>query len=153
MTIATYADEVRRQLSINFGDTLDLCEELVNTLTNIYYFAAKAKQQNLGGLSDLQDILPTKSEAELIETYMRHIAHVQSAVPQLPSVISSLREIMADDSELGEIFEGVTIDSFKYQIEDAVNKNDVQRNSERKNINPVEHAGLARLFDVPFRSH
>ena len=39
-----------------YGDTSGLREELVNTLTNIYYFADKAQKLNFGGLSDLAHI-------------------------------------------------------------------------------------------------
>jgi len=133
------------------GDTSDLSEELVNTITNIYYFATKSAQQNLGGLSDLKDIFPARSESDLVQLYMQHMTHIASTVNHLPDIVQRLREIRDDDRDLGDIFEQVTIDMIKYGIEDAMNKTEIQRQTERHGCHPVEHDGLARAFEISFK--
>ncbi|MCP5198488.1 MAG: hypothetical protein H6977_00660 [Gammaproteobacteria bacterium] len=151
MTATKFKESVRAAIRDGFGDTSDLSEELVNTIANIYYFAIKSAQQDFGGLTDLKDIFPARSQGALVETYSRHMPHVVSAVKHLPAVVSQLRGIREESSDMGDLFEQVTIDMFKFGIEDAINKNELQRQSERQESRPVEHVGLARVFNIPYR--
>lgn len=56
MPVEDFSNQVRRIMGAKCGNTADLPEELVNTLCNLYYFAAKGMARTMGGLSDLQDL-------------------------------------------------------------------------------------------------
>ena len=143
-----YAELVRAEISARYGDTSDLSEELVNTLANLHYFAIKRTRQNFGGLTDLQQIFPARTKSELLDLYAKHLEYVTSATAQLPLAIQRLREIRAENPELGNIFERVTIDLFKYRIDDALNLTQPQRDERRRLATPAEHVGLARFFNL-----
>lgn len=150
--IDNYAEPVRAEISARYGDTSDLSEELVNSLANLHYFAIKRTHQNFGGLTDLQEIFPAKSKAELLDLYRKHLEYVISATNQLPLAIERLREIRAQNSELGKVFERVTVDLFKYRIDDALNLTQPERDERRRLATPAEHVGLARFFNLRFEA-
>ncbi len=152
MTIDRYADAVRDRIRGNYGDTSDLSEEVVNTLCNIYYFAERAAEdRDFPGLLDIQAIHPSKDKASLVPIYMAHMAHVVSAVEFLPDLIESLRKAAAGGSGQQAYLEQLTLDLFKYQIEDAIQKSGLRRSLERKVKTPNEYSGLANRFQVPCR--
>ena len=149
---------VRQLVSATYGDTSDLSEELVNTLTNIYYFALKARKLNFGGLGDIQDIHIDKSQEELVSIYMKHMQHVMAATELAPSLVENLRGIRRQEQEqqghasvVFDTFEQVTIDLLKYDIKNAERKTEFKRALERKLRVPSEIPNLARQLRVPFR--
>ncbi|MEO3680129.1 hypothetical protein ABGI61_13940 [Rheinheimera sp. FR7-31] len=143
---------VKSKLNNLFGDTSDLSEELVNSLSNIAYFSEKALNQNYGGLVDLKSMHPNNSESELFSIYMEHMAHVTASLNSAPKLIENLRSMRAKDPELFSYFEEVTVDILKYKIDDVGNKNEIRRFAERKTKKPIEYEGLARKFGIPFRT-
>lgn len=150
MSVDSYADIVRNDIAKNYGNTSDLGEELVNTLTNIHYFFVKSKHLNLGGLTDIKDIYPVRSESELVLIYMEHMKHIIFSMALMPDLIKGLREIRKQDLGMAVIFEEAAVDMFKYKIKDALNKTGIERSAERGKTIPTEHSGLARRFRIPF---
>jgi hypothetical protein len=147
-----HAVAVRNNIRRLYGDTSDLSEEVVNTLCNIHYFAQVAQEnQDFGGLQDLQEIHPESRRELLMPMYMSHMSHVASAVEFLPDFIKSLRGSRARGAGVYSVMEQLTLDLFKYQIEDAHKKNGLRRSFERKFKKPNEFGGLAKMFELPFR--
>ena len=151
MSIENFQDPVRSRIKQLFGDTSDLSEELVNTLCNLYYFAEKAEKLNFGGLTDLQELFPSKDKAELVKMYMQHIGHVSASASHAPEMIESMRSARSQQPSLLSFLEQLTIDLFKYSIEGVERKSAIRRGFERKFKKPLEHPGLAKAFRVPFR--
>lgn len=147
-----FAEIVRLRIQNLFSETSDLGEELVNSLCNLFYFAEKAQALNFGGLTDLQAMHPEKSKTELIASYAEHLAHVSSCLEAAPDMIRNLRKMRSQNLDVFAHFEEVTVDIFKYKIENAENKNAFRRHAERKLKKPSEYADLARNFNVPFRA-
>ena len=147
-----HAIAVQQKIRSLYGDTADLSEEIVNTLCNIHYFAEVAQEdRDFPGLLDLQEIHAGAKKELLIPMYRSHMSHVASAVEFLPDLIKDLRESKGRGAGVYAVLEQLTLDLFKYQIEDAQRKTGLRRSFERRFKTPNEYAGLAKLFELPFR--
>ena len=140
-------DETAATVAGALGVLDDLPEELANTIVNCYYrFLRFAKTRN----PHLQPQSGAKNESalELFKQYTRQSSETIAAVKFIDEHIKAIRRVQPTSDRLKSIRDvmiQVTLDTFKYHIDDASKKNGIRRAIERKFEKPDEIEELYRF--------
>ena len=117
------------------GDLNDLPVELQNTLANIYYrFFAIQEDMLSRGQSGLLDtyLPPPKNHRDHFKLYTDFQALTLAYFGNAKGLVNAAREAGAKSRELFSYLNTMTLDVFKYNIDDAGSKSPIRRAIERK---------------------
>lgn len=130
-------------MHMDLGDLDDLPIELVNTLANIYYrFFAYQEHMSSGGRSRFLDpYIPQSSDMlDAFKNYNKFHAEALSTIKYAKEIIQSVRQVRAEKPELFPYFVTLTLDMFKYNIENSGSKTPIRRAIERK---------FKKVYEIP----
>jgi len=140
-------DETAATVAGALGVLDDLPDELANTVVNRYYRFlrfAKTRDPRLHPQSEAQN----KSVLELFKQFTRQSSEAIADVKFIDEHIKAIRGLQPTTDRLKSIRDvmvQVTLDTFKYHIDDASKKNGIRRAIERKLKRPDEIEELYRF--------
>jgi hypothetical protein len=133
---------IKSMIINDFGDLSDMPKELANTILNIYYviYVRNSQQKNSKGPCFPNENFNAKDAGSAYMKFVKDRAFYIASIEELPGIVQSIREArlesIRDGGQVSKIIYddlvNVTVDIFKYRIDNAYNKFPLRRMLERK---------------------